>query len=82
MEQALQQWGPAAATLIMLSVIVRWFMSFIEGQAIRIESMTNEFNITIRDHLIKSTEALTATNRAVDELCHILKVNGNNVKIR
>ncbi len=92
MEQALQLWGPAAVILSVLIVIIRWFMSFIDGQAQRIERITQESNLcqvkmtegftkTIQDHIIKVNETLAQNSRAIDELCHILKsTNGNKIK--
>ena len=77
----------------MLGVIVKWLMSYIDGQAKRIESISKDanetqlkmaeaFNKTIQDHLVKSAEVLTETRRAVDELCHLLKLNGNGTKLK
>lgn len=80
MEQALAQWGPAGVTLGVLILIIKWFMAFIDGQAKRIEKMTDSFNNTMQTHLLDMTKVLSETNRAVDELCHLLKTNGQVTK--
>lgn len=82
LEQALQLWGPAAVILTVLIVVIKWFMSFIDGQAKRIEKMTDSFNETIQTHMIESLKLLVETRRAVDELCHLLKLNNNGAKLK
>lgn len=80
--QALQLWGPAAVILAVLIVIIKWFMGFIDGQAQRIERMTDSFAKVIQEHMLKVNETLAENNRAIDELCHILKnTNGSKIKV-
>jgi len=88
LEQALQLWGPAAVILTVLIVIIKWFMSFIDGQAKRIEKMTEDanatqlkmaeaFTTTIQEHILHSVQVMAETKTAVYELKrYLLKSNG------
>lgn len=88
MEQALQLWGPAAVILTVLIVIIKWFMSFIDGQAKRIEKMTEDanstqlkmaeaFTATIQEHMLHSIQVMTEAKTAICDLKqYLLKSNG------
>ena len=76
MEQFIQQWGPAGVTLSVLILIIKWFMSFIDGQAKRIEKMTDSFNSTMQNYTQENTKVLVETKDAVDELkFYLIKMN-------
>jgi len=64
----LAYWGPAAVVLLMLGIIVRWFMQFIEQQAIRIERMTDSFNQTIQVYMTEGQDATLQLRLAISEL--------------
>ena len=74
--EALAQWGPAGVTLGVLILIIKWFMSFIDGQAKRIEKMTDSFNSTMQNYTQENTKVLVETKDAVDELkFYLIKAN-------
>jgi len=74
--EALAQWGPAGATLSILILIIRWFMAFIDGQAKRIEKMTDGFNSTMQEYTQENTKILIETRDAVGELrTYLIKMN-------
>ena len=74
--EALAQWGPAGVTLSILILIIRWFMSFIDGQAKRIEKMADGFNLTMQNYTQENTKILVETKDAVDELkTYLIKMN-------
>ena len=74
--EALAQWGPAGVTLSILILIIRWFMAFIDGQAKRIEKMTDGFNQTMQNYTQENTKILIETKDAVGELrTYLIKMN-------
>ena len=74
--EALAQWGPAGVTLSILILIIKWFMAFIDGQAKRIEKMTDSFNSTMQNYTQENTKVLVETKDAVDELkFYLIKMN-------
>jgi len=51
-------------------------MSFIDGQAKRIEKMTDGFNSTMQEYTQENTKILVETKDAVDELkTYLIKMN-------
>jgi hypothetical protein len=82
LEQALSQWGPAGVILTVLIVIIKWFMTHIDNQATTQKEMVESFNLTIQEHLIKSTEAMTETKNAICELKrYLVNTNGHKDKV-
>ena len=74
--ETLTQWGPAGVTLSVLILIIKWFMAFIDGQAKRIEKMTDGFNLTMQNYTQENTKVLVETKDAVDELkFYLIKMN-------
>ena len=74
--ETLAQWGPAGITLSVLILIIKWFMAFIDGQAKRIEKMTDGFNLTMQNYTQENTKVLVETKDAVDELkFYLIKMN-------
>ena len=74
--EVLAQWGPAGVTLSVLILIIKWFMSFIDGQAKRIEKMTDSFNSTMQNYTQENTKVLVETKDAVAELkFYLIKEN-------
>ena len=51
-------------------------MSFIDGQAKRIEKMADGFNVTMQNYTQENTKILVETRDAVDELrTYLIKMN-------
>ena len=51
-------------------------MAFIDGQAKRIEKMTDGFNLTMQNYTQENTKVLVETKDAVDELkFYLIKMN-------